>query len=521
MPQLCSSTPNTLTFINPAQNPDSLDDWQKCIDLYVHNDDKKFWIIESDRNVGARKILGSTKRVYGGAFSGFYVNQGDQDAERVVITTLRDKAASCTFQPDNSTKVRSKKLSRLANEVVAKLKILLEREVEIHLSRLVSILMNRDTKTRFNVLTNNCHMFVDRLLRGKDFEYTYPRFPKSVDERSKYKHPRYLISFGDSLEGISTSRAQPYSFVSSFCQKKRDQGDMIEHIASRIHGSGSETGVPAEDKSLSEYVGSWLMLLLEPVGDRFRQSNSLTDLLWELPRDTLSVLQTHLLRPRNKYFNASGKALSSCDWLANRMFVMYQQDAFACVAGALGTALLELYRRDQTSMSKVVIPKSRVYGTVRADERVHVVGSRWFTTYFISDSKNAKVSQLLKGWESDDIFTKLHQALQKNWSQIEAKLVVSSDNKELSTLLSKILGSVMPRRGTFPSVLEATIRYSLPISGTDPYYFLAYMEKVIRNGAVQLLKRKLYGQEDWLIFDLGMGLTVLQQSFKKSKAVRE
>lgn len=506
-----------LTLINSDQDGDSSADMQECMDLYVHRTDKQPKLIRSIRNTRDRKILGSVKRVFGGAFSGFSTNDDGQSAANTIVNTFKDQAALCCFRAGSSTKARHKKLLGLANKVVALLKQLLGHDVEVHLKRLAGLLMNRDMKTKWSVFTNNCQMFVDRLLRGKDFEYTFPRFPKRLDDKVKSKHPRYLISFGDSVDGASSNRQQSSSFVSSFCKNKRDQCDMIEYIVSRIQRRQSDPTA-----SLEDHVSSWMTLLLEhpSFANPYRQSNATANLLWEMPRDTLSIIQTHMFRPMHKYVNARSKPLDQLEWMENRLLILQQLDIFASLAGGLGSALFDMFRKDQTSILKVIIPKSRVFGTIRADERVKVVGPSWFLSYFIVDSRNSDTARLLDSPDSDLFFKQINQALYRGWSKIVTKLTSPEHGNQLRTIVAETLDPVIQ---TWLAIFCASFRSI----GLTPHLsisigpHLGILSSALRAYAFQVMKRKLYGQEDWLVFSLGTGISVLQQSFKKSKAIRK
>jgi hypothetical protein len=50
-------------------------------------------------------------------------------------------------------------------------------------------------------------------------------------------------------------------------------------------------------------------------------SEALLDALWDLPQDTMSILQSHLFQPSTKYSTTQNKALEREDWIENRLRV--------------------------------------------------------------------------------------------------------------------------------------------------------------------------------------------------------
>ncbi|KAK5053076.1 hypothetical protein LTR84_002050 [Exophiala bonariae] len=527
LPQLCSSTQAVLSLINSDQDADSIADMQECMDLYLHKKSQDLRILRSPRDVRSRRILGSVKRVYGGAFSGYFTNPDHRRLESSAIDTLREQAALCTFRAGSSTKGRQKKLSRLADKVVQALKPQLEREVGAQLNRLATLMMSKSTKMQWNVF-NNCQMFVDRMLRGKDFEYTYPRFPKHLDNAKSRVYPRYLISFGDGLDGAIVNRQQSNSFVSTFCKNKRDQADLIEFIVSQFEKrllSEEAASLPGSKiHEVAEYLRPWMTLLLEPSApdspNMARLSDATANLLWEMPRDTLSILQTHIFRPPSKYTNARSKALDQLEWLGNRLLVLRMLDEFASLAGGFGTALFEMFRNDQASVTGVIIPKSRVFGTIRADERVKVIGPRWFLSYFIIDPKNPQVAWLLDSPKSDLFFKEVNRALSKGWNKIACEMGGPEGDRKLLWALVATLGPVIEFWSATFRGATATFKEDLGISIMPQLGMVGDVIRILRSVTFGLIKKKLYGQEDWLAFNLGMGINVLQQSFKKTKTIR-
>ncbi|KAL7755802.1 hypothetical protein ACKLNR_014329 [Fusarium oxysporum f. sp. zingiberi] len=111
--------------------------------------------------------------------------------------------------------------------------------------------------------------------------------------------------------------------------------------------------------------------------------------LWELPLDTLPLLQFQLTQPPHKYFaksvksGESDKPLTHKQWIDNRLSLLRLLDIFASLTGGLGVALLSMFTRKPNLISKVTIPKSLVFGAARADEVIRTLRISPLTTIYL------------------------------------------------------------------------------------------------------------------------------------------
>jgi hypothetical protein len=205
-----------------------------CTVFYKERTTKTRRFYEERREIHDRPTLGCVKHVYGAAFSGYLKSSAPKEA--ALINVLIREAEKCRFKPSKTVTARRRQLRRSAEEIVRLLQQLLDPEVDKYLRRISEVLLDPKTKLSWNMWTNNCQKLVDRLLRGKDFEYVFPRLPKDFGIRTDYETdgdfpwPRYLISFGDRIEGVDLSPYQPNSVVRRFCQSKRIECDLIEFL---------------------------------------------------------------------------------------------------------------------------------------------------------------------------------------------------------------------------------------------------------------------------------------------------
>ena len=427
-------------------------------------------MLSDDSRVHGRQILGSVKKVYGAAFSGYLEENVDRESD--VVNAMVSSAASCKLDHQKTVEANHRKLRDAAEEVVKHLHELLDSEVDIHLGRITKRLLHDKATLTWNLMTNNCQRLVHSLLNGKDFEYTFPRLPKDFGSRPReaegeyFDWPRYLISFGDRLDGQYYKGQQSDSIISTFCQRQRHQCDLIDHIelnSHRLQEDGKDSVHESEE---------WHELRLAPNrsggGDltKTQPDEMAFDKLWELPRDTLSVLQFHLLRPAHRYRSCDGGIVAKSEWIENRLRLTRQLYFFSVFAGGLGAALLNTLHREPSLLSRIRIPKSRVFGTIRADEMVDVIHSTLWTAYVI---RNRHSRQL----------------------------------PEDSAGLSK-----------FAASLEFG---SKALLHTNIYYIMA---SDLKRSVYQLVRLRLYGKDAWLSYNLPNHAVAMIQIFKKDKAMR-
>ena len=102
----------------------------------------------------------------------------------------------------------------------------------------------------------------------------------------------------------------------------------------------------------------------------------LLDALWALPRDTMSILQFHVLRPSCKYSSCENLALSREEWIENRLRLFRQMDLFASLAGGFGAAVVEVVTKNPQSLATLCIPHARIFGTAHVLDHVRFFASK-------------------------------------------------------------------------------------------------------------------------------------------------
>ncbi|KAJ9667256.1 hypothetical protein H2201_002457 [Coniosporium apollinis] len=501
LPPLCFDYNAATSVINPPEVRTSGNYAPQCTIVFKDKTSRTRRLLHEPRKIPARNTLASVKCAYGAAFSGYI----DADAlkEAAVIDAFISASRRCNFGPAKSVRARHRHLHRVAGGVIDKLCDLISNQVDVHLRRLAKILIDPGTNVSWHMVRNNCQKLIDRLLSGKDFEYIFPRLPKPDARQGAraasqaLQWPRYLISFGDRIDSSSFSVPQPNSFVTKFRSRRGSQGDLIDFIEFVLGIDQLEFPADEVDRVSSD---RWREILLLPFvdGGEDHSDGNLTaeviDTLWLLPRDTLSILQTHILRPYTRYFNATGNRLNLQEWIINRLRLLRQLDVFSSLAGGLGSALLSLFVQDMVVAQTFIIPKSRVFGTARADDRILIFrASPRAVSYLIL---NRRVDQALVEAGSED--------------SLEAVL------KNLIEKLPEATKRALPS----PVRLAKALKFPsgpIPVAPVGGGGAIAYLNLILK---FLLGIKKIYDRDGWFIVPLADGVVFLQQHFKKSKTIR-
>jgi len=341
----------------------------------------KLGYTEKEVDQKPRPILACVKRVYGAAFSG-YPESNAASQQEVIRCLAREADGYAKIPPSKSVVARRTALDNAAQRLVRQIEKCIGMEVDKHLGRFGRRLVDLRDNVDWNVMMNNCQLLVNRLLKGdKDFEHSIPLFPSSLmsssnrdDKRGEddhYRWPRYLVSFGNHIEGFGRSLYQPNCLITSYCQSMpMVEYDVLEYISWRAQQQQSEPDT--HTRALSA------LSRLRQGGDDTLPVNH----LWLMPGDTLSLLQFHLVRQAQKYHGQAGDA-----WIDNRLRVLQLLDIYAAFAGALGVSLFNLLRANRELLAQITIPHARVLGNMRADESLRVtrmLGSRRAVVYDIT-----------------------------------------------------------------------------------------------------------------------------------------
>ncbi|KAL8649145.1 MAG: hypothetical protein Q9226_005696 [Calogaya cf. arnoldii] len=351
-------------------------------------------------------------------------------------------------------------------------------------------MLDPTTGLKWNILTNNCQKLIDRLLSSKDFEYVFPRLPsefRSIRPSEQWKHfkwPRYLISFGDRVEGQDISIQQPNSCVAKFCEKVRSTEDIVDFLEREFGRPDVKNGNP-----LFEHLKELALVTPQPnVKDYWKTAD---DSLWDLPRDSLSILQHHLLRPFARYSTVNGRLLDESQWTKGRLRVLKQLDTIACYAGALGSTLLDMFYREPGMIPQITIPKSRIFGSLRSDEKVRLIRSSDMVHYIITKRQEQST------W-SGDVPERMFEAIQRTSERCFRCAGIKVFNSQMfRSMLMDILKTAAEQYGILGG-------YQSDKSAIEYYW-----------KGMQIINR-----DNWVYIRFGE-LLIAHQIFRKSKNVRK
>lgn len=310
--------------------------------------------------------LGCVKKLYGGAFSGHA--DAFREEEQRIVDCFVEEASSYRYLPNKDVVENARRLRRNSGSVVQHIRAVFEIEIDRYLRKLAETLSDKSTPLQWDLNTNTCQGFAEKLLRGLKITNLFHQVPRNYfsDAEARYekswKCPRYLLSFGKDIDTpIALLRPSVKSLVWRYYHAKRDYCDMIEYAEQY------------RTKLCDMPTGAWEVLCAEDVtreSDQAirRHSLALTDALWTLPRDTLSIVQTHLMRNRSRYSDTEGRNLNKQQWVSNRLRVLHQLDVFGCLCSSLSSAILEEVGKKPDMIPSYYFPQGDPHGTLHVEE---------------------------------------------------------------------------------------------------------------------------------------------------------
>ncbi|KAF2144352.1 uncharacterized protein K452DRAFT_296543 [Aplosporella prunicola CBS 121167] len=301
-----------------------------------HDDSSRVLSKESKDHDNQRQFLACNKRILGGAFSGH--NSHWQQNEADIVQLLVKTSKGFGYIPSKSVLSNRCRLSNACKPIVGLIKDAFGHEVDLHLKRFSSRLMDNSVKLKWDLQLNNCQTFAVNLISDKIFNGLFHPIPRNfvTEERVRlaqnYPMPRYLLSFGTSIDTpIALLRPQARSLIWKFYHRKRDDCDIIEF------------GQNAAMQKEPELASSWQLLCSVMIDSHSHGPVMVpSETLWELPRDSISILQTHILRKQERYSSTSGYALSKMEWIENRLSVLNSINSFLSLAGSMGATDMKI-----------------------------------------------------------------------------------------------------------------------------------------------------------------------------------
>lgn len=375
LPSLCFKTVNALLY---SEN-DRQSGRPETQAVVLFQDGQQRYLRLSSQAQRDRQLLASVKRIYGGAFSGRDARLHQR--EEAVVRRLMTPSNSFRYLPSKSVSANYNRLHAEAAKVTSLVREMINHDVNLYLKRLSTALLDHKIVLRWNARSNTCQDFANNILREPRFEGLFPKLPRefvtdeSVRANPAYAGLRYLVSFGTTIDTpIALLRPQPRNVVWRFYHGIRDNCDLIEYAEGVTNKQAS---IPPHLRRIS------VLQYPEPAADV--SVDDLVDSLWELPRDTLSTLQMHLLRRREKYSSPQGFALTQRQWVMNRLQILQQLDVFGSLAGAWGSGwLAEFLRKPDGLLLKGYWPTAATYGTMHVSEKVQTIGRRWWGLGFVT-----------------------------------------------------------------------------------------------------------------------------------------
>jgi hypothetical protein len=313
------------------------------------------------------RVFGSVKKVCGGAFSGH--NAHFTEGEGMIIKQMVAAKSAFKFNDEimGWAEQGRKDLHIVVRPILNTIKDTFGHEVNVYLKHFAKVLADTENTLKWDWRTNNCQTFTTNLLKGLHIYGTFHAIPKAFPEDEEVRNgkhwsiPRYSMSFGSQVDTpMALRRPQPRSLIWNFYHRTRDNCDIVEF------------GEYYRRKSFAFPTDSWNKL--DSINDAESEKISLVDALWSIPRDSISILHTHLLRNASKYSDSECKALTCKQWVQSRLRVLHQLDVFASLSGGLAAALMEQRIEKRHLLAKSTHPFADDYGTMHADESIVRIG---------------------------------------------------------------------------------------------------------------------------------------------------
>ena len=394
LPSLCLKPREALLFATYPQRDDITDFEMHVFDDKISGERKIEQVLAINRK---RHFLGSVKKIYSGSFSGHAIafREGEKEITRCFIET----ADSFKYLPGKTVAANRKRLFRHSVTVVGKIQELFGDEVEIYLQHFANALSNACTPLRWDLHKNTCQDLARNLMKQLDTSNLFHRFAKdyfhneTIQKMKRWPYPRYLLSFGPDIDTpIALLRPQPRSLLWNFYHRKRDNCDVIE-FAEQFR-----------TKACAAPTDAWEVLCDEDVASQDHATArthrvSMTDALWTIPRDTISILQTNLMRSWARHSDNEGHSLSPRQWVLNRLRVLHQLDVFASLcAGYAAAQLLELGSHHVELLSDYFYPPAATYGTLHVNEKVISLARHGMGIMFITGRERDWMKREVKHW---------------------------------------------------------------------------------------------------------------------------
>jgi hypothetical protein len=249
------------------------------------------------------------------------------------------------------------------------------------------------------------------------------------------------------------------------------------------------------------------LLLRQGALDDSRDRKAALDSLWEMPRDTLSILQLHLWRDRSRYASSAGRILSQRDRMENWLLLLLLSDIVASFSGALSVSLLSLFMKNPSLVSRIVLPKARVLGTTRVGERVRILrlpGKQ--IVYLIASKSDAVLEKLFEAPERDiDLFAEIMR---------KYSCLISAEDS-FGKFFGKLQGRSRRVTRGFKSV-SSSQRNLFPF--LQVFSLDSDLVSMIINQLIRM--HEIRRRDGWVHLELG-DFTMVLQLFRKSKNIRE
>ncbi|RAH49433.1 uncharacterized protein BO95DRAFT_471004 [Aspergillus brunneoviolaceus CBS 621.78] len=267
------------------------------------------------------------KQVVGVPFTGAISGSSYAEQESGIIWLIVAASRGYFDHPGLPVKEQRKSLDAALDQIIAKLKALLETRVNIYLRGIAKKLLDPSTTLTWSAIGNNCQSFCDSLIDTDSFEPLIER--TSAGQASGAASPLYLMSFVCPQDGYLRSqvrtkydvpRGLTEEYLLRFHFGRHDEADVLDTLQEYWYDWGAFGGTLYKYQDLFP----WDCTEAYQQHPKFCGSCNLAKHIWAFPFDAWSLIALHLQRGPQMYATAkpSNRGMEDVSWMRDRLTVL-------------------------------------------------------------------------------------------------------------------------------------------------------------------------------------------------------
>ncbi|RAL11933.1 uncharacterized protein BO97DRAFT_478319 [Aspergillus homomorphus CBS 101889] len=288
---------------------------------------RRLW--RQQRPVGnPKRYKAIMKQVVGVPFTSALSGSSHAEQESEIIWLIVAASRGYFDHPGLPAKDQRKRLDAALQQIMDKLKALLEPRANVYLQRIAQKLLDPNTTITWSAISNNCQTFCNSLIDMSTFE---PLFDTtSACQNASAASPLYLMSFVCPQEGYLRNRVRTkYDVPSGLTEEyllrfhfgRHDEADVLDTLQEYWYDWGAFGGTLYKYQDLFPWDCTEAYQQRHP---KFCGSCNLAKHIWAFPFDAWSIIALHLHRTPQMYATANSGSWGKNDgsWMRDRLTVL-------------------------------------------------------------------------------------------------------------------------------------------------------------------------------------------------------